>query len=235
MSLTGSPPRRRSPVEGGYVRGEETRGRIVAAALRVFADEGFARASTRRIAAEAGVNPPALQYYFDSKEGLHRACAERIIADVAAQLEPVLAAGRRVLPDGDADAALDALCDLVDAVADLTLAREETPVWRRFVARAQDEDAGGAYPRIKEAVGAPIQALARALVARATGAWEEDEAVRLRAHLVMTQLSTFHAQREQAIGAVGWTHLGDPHVAAIKRIVRQHTRASLLAARTPTA
>jgi len=61
-------PRRR-PAEGGYARGEEVRMKIIEAALRVFGENGYERASTRQIAAEAGVNPPALQYYFDGKGG----------------------------------------------------------------------------------------------------------------------------------------------------------------------
>jgi AcrR family transcriptional regulator len=36
--------------------------------------------STRDIAATAGVNAPALQYYFDNKEGVYFACVEHIAA-----------------------------------------------------------------------------------------------------------------------------------------------------------
>ncbi len=62
-----TPATRRRPTNGGYARGEETRARIIAVALRLFGDRGFDGVSTREIAEEAGVNPPALQYYFDSK------------------------------------------------------------------------------------------------------------------------------------------------------------------------
>ncbi len=234
MSVVATPVRRRSPSDGGYVRGEETRQRIVGAALEVFAEEGFARASTRRIAAAAGVTPPALQYYFDSKEGLHRACADRIIAQVAARQEPVLAAGRAAARDGGADDALDALCDLVDLIADLTLTSEEAPVWRRFIARAHEDDAGGAYPRIKAAIGEPIQALARTLVARAMRAREDEEIVRLRALLLLGQLATFHHNRDQAIQAAGWTELDADRISTIKALVRANTRATVLVDRRPS-
>ncbi len=50
-------------------RGEETRARILDAALELFAASGFDGASTRTIAEQAGVNLPAIQYYFGSKEG----------------------------------------------------------------------------------------------------------------------------------------------------------------------
>src|SRR5581483_930159 len=90
-------PKRR-PLSGGYARGAEQRARIIQAALRVFGEEGYERASTRMIAREAGIQPPALQYYFDSKEGLHRACAEFLV-EIATPLfsEPVKAA--RAVPN----------------------------------------------------------------------------------------------------------------------------------------
>lgn len=230
MSAVLLPVRRRSPPDGGYVRGEETRRRIVKAALEIFAEEGFAKASTRRIAAAAGVNPPALQYYFDSKEGLHRACADLIIENVLARLEPVLSAGRSAAA-ADADSALDALCDLVDVVVDMSLASGETPVWRRFIAWTHDDNTGGGHPRIKVALGAPTQAMARTLVARATGRGEDEEIVRLRALLLLGQVSSFHTNRQRVIEAAGWSDLDDAGVSAIKAVVREHTRAVILAAR----
>ena len=231
MSVVASPTRRRSPRDGGYLRGEETRRRIVAAALEVFAEEGFAQASTRRIAAAAGVNPPALQYYFDSKEGLHRACADQIIQHVLARLDPVLSDGRMAAESKDPDRALEAVCALVDVVADLSLTFEASPVWKRFTARAREDDPGGAYPRIKAAISQPMHALAQSLVALAIGACEEEEVVRLRTFLILSQLSTFHHNRDQLAQAIGWDDLDGDRVSKIKAIVREQTRASLLSAR----
>jgi AcrR family transcriptional regulator len=48
----------------------DTAPRILDAALRVFLDEGAQRATTRRIAAEAGVNEVTLFRHFGSKEAL---------------------------------------------------------------------------------------------------------------------------------------------------------------------
>ena len=60
-------PRHRHAIDGGYQRGEETRARIVDAALALFGEYGFDGASTRDIAERAGVNAPAIGYYFDNK------------------------------------------------------------------------------------------------------------------------------------------------------------------------
>jgi hypothetical protein len=63
---------RRSP-QGGYARGERTRHRIIEAAIELFGEHGFGGAPTRDIAARAGVNAPALQYYFENKVCIARA------------------------------------------------------------------------------------------------------------------------------------------------------------------
>lgn len=52
--------------------GEESRKRIIMTALKLFAEHGFARTSTRQIAKEASVNISAIAYYFGDKAGLYR-------------------------------------------------------------------------------------------------------------------------------------------------------------------
>jgi AcrR family transcriptional regulator len=58
-------------------KSEETRGRILEAALSVFRARGFERATMREIASEAGVAVGAAYYYFDSKDALVMAFYER--------------------------------------------------------------------------------------------------------------------------------------------------------------
>ena len=53
--------------------GAEARARLLQTALRLFADKGFSKTSTRDIAQTAGVNIAAIKYYFGDKAGLYRA------------------------------------------------------------------------------------------------------------------------------------------------------------------
>ena len=53
--------------------GEESRERLLHTALRLFAEKGFEKTSTREIAAAAGANIGAISYYFGDKAGLYRA------------------------------------------------------------------------------------------------------------------------------------------------------------------
>ena len=69
--------------------GAEARERLLHAALRLFAEHGFARTSTREIAEAAAVNIGSISYYFGDKAGLYR----------AAFFEPAQAGGHD--PKGD--------------------------------------------------------------------------------------------------------------------------------------
>jgi AcrR family transcriptional regulator len=53
--------------------GAEARNRLLDAAMRLFAEHGFAKTSTRDIAEAAQVNISSISYYFGDKAGLYRA------------------------------------------------------------------------------------------------------------------------------------------------------------------
>ena len=61
--------------------GQAARARLLASALQLFADKGFAATSTREIAQAADVNLAAIAYYFDDKAGLYRAAFVEPIGD----------------------------------------------------------------------------------------------------------------------------------------------------------
>jgi AcrR family transcriptional regulator len=63
--------------EGPESRAHETRQRILRAAAQVFAEAGYARATTRTLAAAAGVNEVTLFRHFGSKQNLFAAVIER--------------------------------------------------------------------------------------------------------------------------------------------------------------
>jgi AcrR family transcriptional regulator len=53
--------------------GEASRARLLHSGLRLFAQQGFAKTSTRELAEDAGVNVASISYYFGDKAGLYRA------------------------------------------------------------------------------------------------------------------------------------------------------------------
>ena len=71
-------------------KSDETRGRILEAALSVFRERGFEKATMREIATEAGVATGAAYYYFDSKDSIVMAFYERAQSVMHPQIEAAL-------------------------------------------------------------------------------------------------------------------------------------------------
>src|SRR3972149_6817877 len=71
------PPRQR--------RREETRGRLMEAAIGVFARSGFDRATVDEIVREAGFSKGAFYVHFESKEDLFWAMLGELISDILSE------------------------------------------------------------------------------------------------------------------------------------------------------
>jgi AcrR family transcriptional regulator len=74
-----------------YVKSEETRERILAAAIELFRQRSFDRTTMREIAADAGVALGGAYYYFESKEALVMAYYERSQREMEPLLEAAIA------------------------------------------------------------------------------------------------------------------------------------------------
>ncbi|MGD0799497.1 MAG: TetR family transcriptional regulator [Acidobacteriaceae bacterium] len=71
-------------------KSEETRTRILDAALEVFRERGFERATMREVAKTAGVAVGAAYYYFDSKDAIVLAFYARAQAAMASRTDAAL-------------------------------------------------------------------------------------------------------------------------------------------------
>jgi AcrR family transcriptional regulator len=82
-------PARRSSVDDST-----TRTALLDAAQRLMLDGGYAAVTTRRIAAEAGVNSALVYYYFDTMDGLFIALFRRGSERTLERLEEALASSK---------------------------------------------------------------------------------------------------------------------------------------------
>jgi TetR/AcrR family transcriptional regulator len=84
-----------------HTRADQTRDRILRAAIREFSEHGLAGARTGAIATAARVNKALLYYYFRDKEALYTAALEEVAGKVAGDAIAVLdlgcSPGERVL------------------------------------------------------------------------------------------------------------------------------------------
>lgn len=68
---------------------EDRREQIIDAAMRVFAQKGFSKATNRDVAREAGITTGLIYYYFENKEALLKAVLEeRSPLQVTTQITP---------------------------------------------------------------------------------------------------------------------------------------------------
>jgi TetR/AcrR family transcriptional regulator, regulator of cefoperazone and chloramphenicol sensitivity len=226
MSVTAS---RHRP--GTQVRGEETRRRILTTALEMFAAHGYDAVSTRLLADRAGINLPAIQYYFGSKEGLFRAVVAFTLEESEAFMAPVTANALALLDRSDATPAemIDALCDIFERFVALVFSGEQVDAKRRLWARAEVE-ATPALQALQEGGRRQIFDPCLAVVARLFGRPTQDPAMAFRTLALFGQATIFcHVGIEKELGEGVF---GDEHIAAIRALVRSQTQAILHAALT---
>ncbi|HEY1936196.1 MAG TPA: CerR family C-terminal domain-containing protein [Acetobacteraceae bacterium] len=214
------------PRPAAQLRGEETRQRILRAALQVFAAEGYDGASTRVLAQTAGVNLPAIQYYFGSKEGLYRAVIDHIGETVESRIAPVTEQIRNALAQREPSRRelLDLLCRMLDAFVAL-VTDQTSPDWESralFFARAEIEPQI-ALESLHRRVMRQIVEPCALLIGRLTGQPPDAEQTLLRTVAMLGQVSIFCNRKAHQV--LGWQELDQERVRTIQSIVREHSRA----------
>lgn len=211
-------------------RGEETRRRILNAALEIFAGVGYEAAHTRQIAERAGVKLPAIAYYFGSKEGLFRAVIEHIAGQYQKRMEPVAARVRAGLADPDAsrETLLDLLCELLETFIAVMFSTAHPESWRQILVRTEVENVSG-LDSLRNCIRAETVAPCKALVARLVGEPEGGEFTLMRAAALLGQINIF--TKPQVLQGLGWTEYTEDRIRAIQSIVCGNARA-IFAARS---
>jgi len=221
--------RLRRPPEGGYARGDETRQRIIEAAIDLFGEHGFDGASTRDIASRAGVNAPALQYYFENKEGVYRACAEALADDAWKRLGPAIEHAQAVLHENAGTAALiDAFIRIQEAIADAAFAKASKPSRRLFFAREQaGHEPESAMQILNSRIRTPLNEASAAVVARISGRAADDPVTLIRTFSLHGQLVIFHTAPRSTLSVLGWKSVDAEKAEQLKSTIREQTRTLL--------
>ncbi|WP_415937080.1 TetR/AcrR family transcriptional regulator [Streptomyces sp. 039-1] len=142
---------------------DASRERIVAAATALFADHGYDGTSTRRIAAEAGLNMATVAYHVGGKPDLYREVMLRAHLAEQRVLADALQTFRALAPTDPAAA----VTGLVDRYLDFCLDQPHIPaLWmRRWLADAAEfSDLEASYARpliysVRDTVGEALAAL----------------------------------------------------------------------------
>jgi AcrR family transcriptional regulator len=221
----------RRTTTAGYTRGEDTRARVLASALRLFGLYGFEGTSTRDIAVDAGVNTPAVHYYFAGKEGLYLACVEHIVARLWSHVGTAAARAESLLEKRASHAALiDAYCAIQECMADFMFGSPEPSGWLLIVVREQaglGPDAG--FRLMYREVTVRLLKIHTSVVGRLLRLPLDADETRVRAVALNGQLLMFMFMRRSLLTTLGWDGFGGERVEFIKRCIRENTEAVLKA------
>jgi AcrR family transcriptional regulator len=211
---------------GSHQRGEETRGRILEAALELFAASGFEGASTRTLAERAGVNLPAIQYYFGSKEGLYRAVVQQISEQMQAGFASVLERTHSALTDDQLprQRLIDLLSDILGVMVGLILddSAPNRQSRQKFFARMEVEPNAAVYALQDDMIRhvcTPCCAIIGRLIDRAP----DDEQVLLHAMTLIGQAKIFCGWGTSRV--LHWDIVSEERIRSAQAVVRQHVQA----------
>lgn len=221
MIDTKTPIRSRPAVQA---RGEDTRRRILEAALHLFAAQGYEGTSTRQIAEGAVVNLPAIQYYFGNKEGLYRAIIHDITADTDRHMSPVLERVHAALAAADTSREeLTALLgDMVETFVVLVTSGPHVDSRRLIFARAEVEETPG-LDVLHENGMQQIVNPCLALVSRLHGKPTTDPEMTVRTLALIGQVVIFCNTHKRPV--LPGTGLDAESVRLMRLVVREHTEA----------
>jgi TetR/AcrR family transcriptional regulator, regulator of cefoperazone and chloramphenicol sensitivity len=225
------PKKLRRSTAGGYARGDETRQRIIDAGLELFGEHGFDGASTRDIAMRAGVNAPALQYYFENKLGVYCACIESLAQQVWMHFAPSVQHAWSVLNAREAtvDALIDAFIGIQRAMAGKIFEAPGSPNQRMLFAREQSGyEPEAATEILMRRVRLPLNEVTCALIARVTGDAPNAALTRIRMFSLHGQLAIFHVARRSTLDMLGWRDYDAERAALLVDTVCAQSRTLLL-------
>jgi TetR/AcrR family transcriptional regulator, regulator of cefoperazone and chloramphenicol sensitivity len=225
---------RRSP-DGGYARGEETRQRIINAALQLFGERGYDGSSTRDIAAAAGVNAPALQYYFENKEGLYKACAEYLTDDLQARFAPSIRQASEALKDGSVDDVIDAYLGMQAMTLDTVLTPSHQSRGRLVARELAGEAPKLASEMLQRRMKQPVNKLLLSMLARVMDTKPNDTITRIRLLTLKGQVLAFYYPPGACLELLGWKEIDAAKSVLIKNAVLEQTRVLLESWRAPAA
>ncbi len=199
---------KRPAAGGGYKKGEETKRRILDAALQAFGEASFKEVTTRRICAAAEVSLPTLTYYFEDKEGLYRACAEAVVERYRARTAGAAANAAQILSERcSPETARTHLKAVIGALAALLVESREVEGWIQFVGR-ELRDPGPAFEILYERLWRPGAELASRLIGRIRGHAEPADDDRIHALLLISSLLAFQSGRNISMRSLKWSKIG---------------------------
>jgi TetR/AcrR family transcriptional regulator, regulator of cefoperazone and chloramphenicol sensitivity len=214
-------------------RGDVARKKLIEAGLKIYSEVGFRGASTRKLAATAGVNIAAIPYYFGSKEGLYLAVIDYIVDYYQKNLGGGLLKIRQTLKNKkttctECCALLDECMRMLVCVV-LRESKECSQISRIYT--REQLDPTSAFKRLYDGFIKDMRETLEALVATILEMDAHSSEIKLIIETLIGQVAIFRSSRTTVLHNMGWKNYGEERMADIERIVTFNVNALIQAYR----
>lgn len=215
---------------------QDTKERLLQAAIKVFAVHGFEGASTRMLVKEAEVNISAIPYYFGGKEGLYEEVIRYIIAMIQNEKGEKALEIRQALDSGSLTQAKakGLLHEFIAGFAEFLLSNRASPYIAQIMIREQMLPSP-VFNILYKDMMQPMHSTLTRLVAYLTNLPADSDEAILCTHTIFGQLAIFKTHKEFMLRRMGWKQYGTAEAQAIITMIRQNTDAIITAHRKKAA
>lgn len=206
-----------------YPRGEETKQRVIDAAIVIFGHQGFAGTSTRDIAAAADVNTPAIQYYFGGKLGLYKTSIDQLTNMVSRRIAPAVGACQATIAAGASlDQVVVALSEVQNCLIDSFFTGPEGDAIRRLLAWEDAENGENTSEHyMKDRIGLPIFETFRKAVEHIVKTPLQRTEMEMHALSMMGVSMIFHFNQSRVLDMLNWSMLDADLLATLKIVAHK--------------
>jgi len=221
-------PSEQRPNDAATPRGDQTRQRLLQAAVDIFGRQSFDSTTTRHLADAAGVNLSAIPYYFGGKQGLYLAVAEEIARRLHQRLQPLVDETREMLaqtPPPNREQVLAQLRRFIETFSRTLVGDSVRPAQISFIVHEQLKPTD-AFDLIYRQAMHPVHGTLGLLIARLLDLPAEEDSVILHTHAIIGQTLGFVMTRSTLLRRLGREELDNE---TREHIVKTVTRMSVAA------
>jgi AcrR family transcriptional regulator len=220
-----------SPVSSKKSDSCDTRDKLINAGLKMYSEVGYEGASTRKLAAAAGVNIATIPYYFGNKEGLYLAVIDHIVEyyknNLSDSLEQIrIELQKEAITPDQGYALLDGFIRKFVCFV-LQEGSECSQISKIYIREQLDPTSGFVriYTGFIKHMRETLADLVESILCRNV----KDVEIKLIVETILGQVAIFKSSRVTVLQNMGWQNYGDKRIADIERIVTFNVQALIRA------
>lgn len=184
---------------------DNTRDRLMEAAVRLFGQHGFDGVSTRVLTEAAGANIAAIKYHFGDKQGLYVATLERMAAEVQDIMRPIMESLKSgvIAANGDRGMLMRLSEQMIANTVRALLSDEEMKTRMALFVREYTTPSQF-FPILYEALPKRMHEMLAELISKIDNIEANDPRAIIRSHILAGEILIFLFGREVILKRMNW-------------------------------